>query len=68
MGRKQDDVRLDNIVAAIQSNPEQRSGTIGSLLGIDDKTMQRALTQLENRGDLFDENDNGKLRWFGKRK
>ena len=68
MGRKQDEVRLDNILAAIQANPDNRPGTIGTMLGLDDKTIQRSLAQLEDRGDLLEENDEGKVRWFGKRK
>lgn len=68
MGRKQDEVRLDSILAAIQANPEKRAGTIGDMLGIDDKTLQRALIQLEDRGDLLAQDDNNKLSWFGKRK
>jgi len=67
MGRKRDDVRLDDIVAAIQENPDKRIGTIGALLGLDDKTMQRAMVQLEDRGDLFQEDDD-KVSWFGRRK
>jgi len=49
MGRKRDDQRLDEILAVIQSHPEQKVGTIGTLLGLDDKTIQRAFVQLEDR-------------------
>ena len=67
MGRKQDDQRLDEILAAIQANPDTKAGSIGTLLGLDDKTIQRALVQLEDRGDLLQEDDD-KVSWFGKRK
>ncbi len=67
MGRKRDDVRLDEIVVAIQSNPVYKAGSIGAVLGLDGKTMQRALIQLEDRGDLLAEDDKGRLSWFGKR-
>ncbi|MEZ4705921.1 MAG: hypothetical protein R3A44_01865 [Caldilineaceae bacterium] len=67
MGRNRNDQKLDEIVTAIQANPESKAGTIGTLLGLDDKTMQRALMQLEDRGDLLEEDDKGRLRWFGKR-
>lgn len=68
MGRKHDDQRLDEILAAIQANPETKAGTIGTLLGLDDKTVQRALVQLADRGDLLDEDDHGRVSWFGRRK
>lgn len=68
MGRKQDDTRLDSILAAIQENPGTRAGTIGEMLGIKDQTLQRALIQLEDRGDMLDESKEGKLYYFGKRK
>ncbi len=67
MGRKRDDQRLDEILAVIQSHPEQKVGTIGTLLGLDDKTIQRAFVQLEDRGDLLQQDDEDKVSWFGKR-
>jgi hypothetical protein len=68
MGRKQDDQRLNAILAAIQRQPEHKAGSIGTRLGLDDKTMQRALVQLEDRCDLLAEDDKGRLSWFGKGK
>lgn len=68
MGRRRDDQRLDEILAAIQANPETKAGTIGTLLGLDDKTVQRALVQLADRGDLLTEDDHGRVSWFGRRK
>lgn len=68
MGRKRDDLRLDEIVVTIQGNPAHKAGSIGTMLGLDDKTVQRALIQLEDRGDLLAEDDHGHLSWFGKRK
>jgi len=67
MGRKQDAQRLDTILSTIQSQTV-KAGTIGTQLGLDDKTVQRALVQLEDRGDLLAEDDKGRLSWFGKRK
>jgi len=67
MGRKQNDERLDQIRQAIQENDGQRAGAIGRALGIDNKTMARALVQLEDRGELLYEDDDGKVGWFGKR-
>lgn len=68
MGRKRDDQRLDEILAVIQSQPEQKAGAIGTQLGLDDKTIQRALVQLEDRGDLLQQDDNDNVSWFGRRK
>lgn len=68
MGRKQDDQRLDEILAAILTQPEQKAGSIATQLGLDDKTIQRALVQLEDRGDLLFQDDKGRLSWFGQRK
>ena len=67
MGRKRDDQRLDEILAAIQANPDTKAGSIGTMLGLDDKTVQRALVQLEERGDLLQQDDNDNVRWFSKR-
>lgn len=68
MGRTRNEQRLDEILAAIQTNPETKAGTIGSLLGLDDKTIQRALVQLADRGDLLAEDDHGLISWFGRRR
>jgi hypothetical protein len=68
MGRKQNDEHLDQIRQAIQENDGQKAGAIGRMLGIDNKTIARALTQLEDRGDLLYEDDDGKIGWFGKRR
>jgi len=65
MGRKRNDNRLDEIVAYVQDHSEQKPGTIASTLGIDNKTMMRALTQLEERGELLQEDDTGRISWFG---
>lgn len=67
MGRNRDEQRLDEILAAIQANPNSKAGTIGTLLGLDDKTMQRALVQLEDRGDLLQQDDDDRVSWFGRR-
>lgn len=67
MGRTKNDQRLDEILATIQ-HQSGKPGTIGTRLGLDDKTVQRALIQLEDRGDLLAEDDKGWLSWFGKRK
>lgn len=67
MGRKQNDARLDQIRQAIQENEAQKAGALGRMLGIDNKTIARALTQLEERGDLLYEDDEGQIGWFGKR-
>ena len=68
MGRNTNDNRLDEIVAYVQEHGDERAGTIASALGVDNKTMMRALTQLEDRGDLLIEDDVGRLGWFGRRR
>lgn len=67
MARKGDTMRLDRIRDAIIEHPEQRAGAYARLLGYDNKTVIRALPQLEARGDLLNEDDSGRLRWFGRR-
>lgn len=67
MGRKRNEQRLGEILAAIQANPDAKAGSIGTLLGLDDKTVQRALVQLADRGDLLAEDDHGRVSWFGRR-
>ncbi len=68
MGRSRDEQRLDEIRTVIQENPDQKQAWIAQQVGYDNKTLQRALSQLEDRGDLLQENDHGQLRWFGRRK
>ncbi len=68
MGRKRNDNRLDEIVAYVQDHGNEKPGTIASALGIDNKTIMRALTQLEDRGELFQEDDGGRISWFGRRR
>jgi DNA-binding MarR family transcriptional regulator len=67
MARRADEERLDAIREAIILNPGKRPGRIARLLGIDSKTVQRALPQLEARGDLLVEDERGRLHWFGRR-
>jgi predicted ArsR family transcriptional regulator len=68
MARNRDDVRLDEIRDLVQQHPEQKAEWIAQQLGCDNKTVQRALSQLEDRGDLLVEDDRGRLSWFGWRK
>lgn len=66
MGRHADEGRLDDICEAIIRNPGQKPGRLARLLGMDNKSVQRALPQLEARGDLISEDDRGGLAWFGR--
>lgn len=68
MGRNRNDRRLDEICALIQQYPDQKAGWIARQLGYDNKTVIRALSQLEDRGDLLQEDGGGGLRWFGRRR
>lgn len=65
MGRKSNEQRLDEIREYVQDHPWEKPGTVASQLGIDNKTMMRALTQLEDRGELLQEDDKGAISWFG---
>lgn len=66
MARRGDVQRLDTIRDIIIDNPGRRPGWLARRLGFDNKTMMRALTQLEDRGDLLEEDDRGRLSWFGR--
>lgn len=68
MGRKNDSNRLNQIRDCAKKNPDKKIGWIARQLGLDNKTVQRAFTQLEARGDLFAEDEKGRVSWFGKRK
>lgn len=68
MARKADQIKLDQLKSAIKSDPGQRAGHYARQLGRDNKSVMRALPQLEERGDLLAEDDNGRLSWFGRRK
>ena len=67
MARQTNDDRLDAIREMIIRHPDCRPGRIARLLGLDNKTVQRALSQLEERGDLIAEDRSGRLVWFGRR-
>ena len=67
MGRRKDDQRLNTIREMIQKHPDKKPAWIARQLGYDNKTVQRSLSQLEARGDLLQEDDRGRLRWFGRR-
>lgn len=68
MARKGDAQRLDDIRDTIINNPGRRPGWLARMLGFDNKTMMRALAQLEDRGDLLVEDDRGRLSWFGRKR
>ncbi len=68
MARKPDDQRLDAIAQAIHDNPNRKPGWIARRLGFDNKTMQRALTQLEDQGVLLVEDERGCVSFFGRRR
>lgn len=67
MSRPTDSDRLDAIRDTIQENPNRRPSWIARKLKLDNKTITRALPQLEARGDMLAE-DKGRLSWFGKRR
>lgn len=67
MARRRDDERLETIVDEIKRNPNRKPGWLARRLGFDNKTMMRALHQLEDRGDLLAEDDRGRLSWLRRR-
>ncbi len=67
MARKSDEQRLDAIEQAIRNNPGQKPGRLARLLGFDNKTVMRALPQLEDRGVLLVEDESGGLSFMGRR-
>ena len=68
MAREADQTKLDRLKDAIQTNPGHRAGHYARHIGYDNKSVTRALPQLEERGDLLAEDDNGRLSWFGRRR
>jgi hypothetical protein len=68
MSKKVDEQRLNEAVEVIQENPDHKPGWFATLLGRDDKGFQRDLVHLEERGDLLQEDDHGRIRWFGRRR
>lgn len=68
MARKINHEQLDQLKNAIQADPGHRSGYYARRLGRDNKAITRALPQLEERGDLLAEDDNGRLTWFSRRR
>jgi len=68
MARRGDTERLNQIRDTIIDNPGRRPGWVARRLGFDNKTVMRALTQLEDRGELLIEDERGRLSWFGRRR
>lgn len=68
MARKRNDPKLDELLEAIQTNPEQKPSWFATLLNRDNKSIMRDLPQLEDRGDMLMEDGNGQISWFGRRK
>ena len=68
MARRGDTERLDKIRDAIIDNPGQRPGWVARRLGFDNKTIMRALTQLEDRGEMLIEDERGRLSGVGRRR
>lgn len=68
MGRKNDHERLNEIRSCFRKYPNKKPGWVAKRLGLDNKTVQRALAQLEARGDLLVEDGKGRVSWFGQRK
>jgi len=68
MARKPDDLRLGTIAQIIRENPNRKPGWIARRLGLDNKTVMRALTQLEDQGMLLAEDDRGRVSVFGHRR
>ena len=64
MGNKSNEDRLNSVRDAIRANAGCRPGRIARLLGLDNKAVQRALAQLEERGDLLAEDSRGRLYWY----
>lgn len=67
MARKSNQQNLDELRDAIMEHPEQKAGWLSRLLGKDNKAVQRDLPQLEARGDLLIEDEDGRLQWYGRR-
>ena len=68
MARPANDKQLDEIRQVIQDYPAHRAGWFARWLGRDNKSVTRALPQLEARGDLLQEDDEGRISWFGRRR
>ncbi|MCP5094610.1 MAG: hypothetical protein GY943_03565 [Chloroflexi bacterium] len=68
MARKTNHQHLDRLRETIIENPNQKAGWFSRKLNRDNKSVVRALPQLEERGDMLMEDENGRLSWFGRRK
>ena len=66
MSRKSNQENLNTLRDAIIEYPEQKAGWLARLLGRDNKAVLRDLPHLEARGDLLVEDENGRLRWYGR--
>lgn len=67
MGRPRDEQKLDRIYDYIKQNPGLRPGTIAKKLGYSKKDIERALPQLEGRGNLLWEEEDAGLYKFNRK-
>lgn len=67
MARRSNQQHLDELRDAIMEHPDQKAGWLARLLGRGNKDVMRDLPQLEARGDLLTEDDDGRLQWYGRR-
>jgi len=68
MARKVNNEKLDALRDAIISSSGHKAGWFARLLGRDNKSVMRDLPRLEKRGDLLEEDDNGRISWYGRRR
>lgn len=66
MARKTNQARLDKAAQLLRSQPGCKSGEYARMLGCHRQTFTRLLVQLDNRGVLLSEDEQGRLWPFGR--
>jgi hypothetical protein len=61
MGRKANETRIQEIASLLQAQPGCKAGEYARMLGMHREDFNRALVQLNDRGILLAEDDNGHL-------
>lgn len=68
MVRRTDNDRLEDIARIVREHPDIKPGAIARRLGLHRSVVVRALPALEDAGILLEEDDRGRLRFFGRQR
>jgi hypothetical protein len=64
MAKQKNNQKLDDIYNAVEANPDRKIGWFARLFHSDNNSMTKMFVQLNDRGNLLQEDDKGRIRKF----